>query len=98
MNVKPFIPNDLNKIKVDWQQLFPIIIEANKSLAKYDAFLQNLINHELLIAPLLTREAAYQSRIEGTQVTVEDIMLHEGGAYVREKQLEYNADINETVN
>jgi len=25
-------------------------------------------------------------------------MLHEGGAYVREKQLEYNADINETVN
>ncbi len=98
MNVKPFIPHDLNKIKVDWQQLFPIIIEANKSLERYDAFLQNLINHELLIAPLLTREAVYSSRIEGTQVTVEDIMLHEGGAYVREKQLEYNADIKETVN
>lgn len=94
----PFVPHNINKIQIQWTDLLPFIIDANKYVAKYDAFLFNIINPELLLTPLLTKEAVYSSRIEGTHVTIEDVMMQEGGAFVSEPNSVYYSDVQETIN
>lgn len=94
----PFVPHNINKLAIKWSQLLPLIVDANKYVAKYDAFLLNIINPELLLTPLLTKEAVFSSRIEGTQVKVEDVMMQEGGYKVSEPNSVYYADVQETIN
>lgn len=51
--------------------------EASYALGQLSALYDNITNENQLLAPFVVREAAMSSQIEGTTVTVSDIILHE---------------------
>ena len=51
--------------------------DAQYALGRLATLHRNLDNQNLLIAPFVVREAAMSSQIEGTNVTVSDIILHD---------------------
>jgi Fic family protein len=51
--------------------------EAVYELGRLSTLHDDIDNENLLLAPFVVREAAMSSRIEGTNVTVSDIILHE---------------------
>ena len=51
--------------------------DAQYALGRLATLHRNVANENLLIAPFVVREAAMSSQIEGTNVTVSDIILHE---------------------
>jgi len=72
----PFVPERLPP-GLDWTALVPLIGQANAALARYDELLQGLVNPEILLTPLRTREAVLSSRIEGTWATLEEVLEEE---------------------
>ena len=61
-----FVPNPLPP-KWDWPgNLWPLLVEARKSLASLDGTGKHLPNPEILLQPLQGREAQLSSQLEGT--------------------------------
>lgn len=54
---------------------------------------RDVINPNLIIAPLLTKEAVASSKIEGTQTTVEEVLKYEA-----EDSQKENSDLREVIN
>jgi len=98
MNKTPYIPENFPPKNINWEQLAPLMGKANRAIAKYDGFLQTIPNPDLLLAPLLTNEAVYSSRIEGTQASLEDVFKHEAGVLSPEQSENYKNDILEVIN
>ncbi len=69
-----FPPRDLN-----WSALVPLIGEANGALGRYDGLLSAIPNATVLLGPLVTQEAVLSSKIEGTQVTIGEVLEVEAG-------------------
>jgi len=92
----PFTPQTLPPV-LDWERLVRSIGTANATLARYDGLLQGLVNPDILLAPLRTREAVLSSRIEGTQASLEEVMEHEADPGPEERTPRY-ADIQEIIN
>jgi Fic family protein len=63
--------------QLEWSALVPLIGRANAALARYDELLHGLVNPDILLTPLRTREAVLSSRIEGTWATFEEVMEEE---------------------
>ena len=70
-----FPPDD----RIDWPKLVPFIGPASAALARYDGVLATIPNPDIFLAPLTTREAVLSSRIEGTQVTMGEVLEFEAG-------------------
>ncbi len=94
--MKPFIPEDLPPVNVDYKKLIGLVGEANAALARYDGLLQAVVNPEIMLSPLTTREAVLSSKIEGTQATVDEVLENEAGIPVLEESKQQ--DIQEIVN
>ena len=94
--MRPFRPDKLPFNKLNWQDLIPLIAAANRSLARYDGSLQNLVNPDMMLSPLRTREAVLSSRIEGTQASLEDVLAFEAEPDV--ELTAKNVDILEILN
>ena len=93
----PYEPSKLPIYDIDWTAHVTKIGRANAALARYDGILQGIINPKLLLSPLMTREAVLSSRIEGTQVSLEDVLQYE--ADIKEPfKPERVADIHEVLN
>jgi Fic family protein len=69
-----FPPQDL-----EWKKLIPLIGPANAGLARYDGLLAAIPNADVLLSPLTTQEAVLSSKIEGTQVTIGEVLEIEAG-------------------
>ena len=69
-----FPPTDL-----DWKSLLPLIGPAHDALGRYDGLLSAIPNAHVLLSPLTTQEAVLSSRIEGTQVTIGEVLEIEAG-------------------
>ena len=69
-----FPPND-----IDWPRLVPLIGTANRALARYDGLVAAIPNAEVLLSPLTTQEAVLSSKIEGTNVTMSEVLEIEAG-------------------
>lgn len=69
-----FPPTDL-----DWPRLVPLIGPAIASLARYDGLLSAIPNSHVLLSPLTTQEAVLSSKIEGTHVTIGEVLEIEAG-------------------
>ena len=84
----------LNKLpaKIDYSGFISSLTKANYSLGKLNAFFKFLPNPDLLITPLLVKEATLSSKIEGTQSSITDVYLHEAG------QKTTYEDVKEIVN
>ena len=64
---------------MDWLRLIPLIGPANAGLARYDGLLSAIPNAHILLSPLATQEAVLSSRIEGTRVTIGEVLEIEAG-------------------
>ncbi len=79
-----------------WESLIPLIGPAYAAVARYDGMLSSIPSPDLLLAPLITREAVLSSRIEGTQATLGEVLEFEA---VREASSpERRNDIFEVLN
>lgn len=93
--MKPFIPHKLPIEKLDWESFVSLIAEANREIARYDGILQSISDPETLLAPYSIQDAVVSSKIEGTQATMEDVLLYE--AQKNENNPKF-ADIQEVIN
>ena len=70
----PFPPSDL--------LLGPVVAlvgRANSRLSRYDGLLESLVNPDVLLSPLLMKEAELSSRIEGTIATANEVYQRQAG-------------------
>jgi Fic family protein len=95
--MKPYEPRTLPLDDIDWASLVPIIGQANAAVARFEGMLTNMVNPDVLLSPLTTREAVLSSRIEGTQASLEEVLEYEAdpnGPIESQKQ----NDIQEILN
>jgi hypothetical protein len=69
----PYLPKTLPLEHLDWMKFIHLIGKANYELAQYAGILIGMVNPELLLSPLTTKEAVISSKIEGTQATLEEV-------------------------
>jgi hypothetical protein len=75
--MEPYIPDTLPLKTIDWERHVTLIGKANAALARYDGILLCMVNPQVLLSPLTTREAVLSSRIEGTQASLEEVLQYE---------------------
>jgi Fic family protein len=75
----PVSPRWVPPEDLDWKRLAPLIGRANAALARYDGLLAGIPNAGVLLAPLTTQEAVLSSKIEGTNVTMSEVLEIEAG-------------------
>ena len=73
----PYIPEQLPPKSIDWRMHIKAIEDATIAIGKYDGVLQGIANPYVFLSPLIVREAMLSSQIEGTQVTLEEILQYE---------------------
>lgn len=64
---------------IDWPRLVPLVGKANAALARYDGLVAAIPNAAVLLSPLTTQEAVLSSKIEGTNVTMGEVLEIEAG-------------------
>lgn len=69
---RDIFPPNISNIYDD--ELVSLIGEANRAISNLNSYARIVPNPDLLIGPMLLREAISSSRIEGTQATVRDIL------------------------
>lgn len=89
-------PEPLPIASLEQSRLITSVGQANFSLARYDGLLHSLVNPEVMLSPMTTREAVLSSRIEGTQATLEEVLEHDAGGESHEKSK--HDDIFEIIN
>lgn len=84
--------------ELDWLQLIPLLGPANAGLARYDGLLSAIPNAHILLSPLTTQEAVLSSKIEGTHVTIGEVLEIEAGgeseAFTQPKRLDAEEVLN----
>jgi Fic family protein len=88
-----FPPTDL-----DWKKLIPLIGPANAGLARYDGLLSAIPNARILLSPLTTQEAVLSSKIEGTHVTIGEVLEVEAGGESEKMTQPKRDDVEEVTN
>ncbi len=88
-----FPPGALN-----WERLIPLIGPANAGLARYDGLLTAIPNAQVLLAPLTTQEAVLSSKIEGTIVTMAEVLEVEAGVQSAALTEPKRQDVEEVLN
>ncbi len=79
-------------------RLVPFIGKANAALARYDGLLYAVPNAEVLMTPLTTQEAVLSSKIEGTHVTLSEVLEAEAGGQPDRFTPQKHNDIVEVLN
>jgi hypothetical protein len=91
--MQPYIPDALPLKTIDWERHVSLIGKANAALARYDGILLGMVNPQVLLSPLTTREAVLSSRIEGTQASLEEVLQYEADVGDSEKVERFCRDI-----
>src|SRR3990167_7473772 len=66
----PFLPPNL-----DYTLIFSAIIKARDVVARYDEAVKRLPNPEIIQRSFETKEAVLSSKIEGTQATLDEVLM-----------------------
>ncbi len=69
-----FPPQNLNL-----GEIVTLVGKANACLSRYDGLLESLVNPEVLLSPLVMKEAELSSRIEGTIATANEVYQQQAG-------------------
>jgi len=93
--MQPHIPRPFPPASLDLGPVLAQVGRANASVARYDGLLESLVNPQVLLSPLLMKEAELSSRIEGTIATANEVYQREAG---EEFGPEKAADIQEILN
>lgn len=68
------MPRTLPLKSIDWTKFISPIGKANFALAGYESIIQVIPNPFVLLSPLSTNEAVLSSKIEGTLVTLQEVL------------------------
>lgn len=60
--------------QLDWEALIEPLTSATAAISRYDEMLRNMLNSEILLAPLRRRDAVVSSRMEGTISTLDEVL------------------------
>jgi Fic family protein len=94
MKLKPLPPTN-----IDYGKLIKPLGEAQRHLGELNgALILPSLNPSLLVTPFLTKEAVSSSRIEGTQVTFDQVVNADADEVFISENTVSNLDILETVN
>lgn len=93
--MNPFNPPPLPPEDLSYESVVRLVGDANAALARYDGMLEGLINPEVMLSPLVMKEAELSSRIEGTIATASDVYLQQAGNHFDPDR---QADIGEILN
>ena len=93
--MQPHIPRPFPPTNLDLTPVLAQVGRANASLARYDGLLESLVNPQVLLSPLLMKEAELSSRIEGTVATANEAFQREAGEQFEPQK---TADIQEILN
>lgn len=93
--MQPFQPHKLPIKNLDWTRFIHLIGESNREVARFDGLLQSMQNPGVLLSPLTTQEAVLSSKIEGTQVTLQEVLEFEADPT---EHAEKHDDIEEVLN
>lgn len=90
----PYVPFTLPiEDLININEIVNELIEANKYIGIYETLLsKSKLNSQLLLAPITLQEAIQSTRIEGTQVTLDDMLEYEAD------ESKINTDIQEVKN
>lgn len=80
---------------IDLGAVVALIGRANAALSRYDGLLESLINPEVMLSPLVMKEAELSSRIEGTIATANEVYQQQAGEKFEPGK---DADIQEILN
>lgn len=76
--MKPFIPKKLPLEEINQTFFINELIEANGNIVRYQTMLNSSkVPWNILINPLLLQEAVQSTKIEGTQVTIDEVLESE---------------------
>lgn len=93
--MQPYVPDALPLTELEYRLLLPLVGQANAALARYDGLLAGIPNPAVMLSPLTTQEAVLSAKIEGTQITVDEVLEQEAGLL---KEGEKYKDIQEASN
>ena len=93
--MQPHIPVPLPPPDLPLESVVALVGRANACLSRYDGLLESLVNPEILLSPLLMKEAEFSSRIEGTIATANEVYKRQAG---EEFEPAKTADIHEIMN
>lgn len=93
--MEPYDPAPFPPENLPLESVVALIGRANACVARYDGLLESLVNPEVLLSPLMMKEAELSSRIEGTIATANEVYQQEAG---EEFEPEKTADIQEILN
>lgn len=93
--MKPHIPSPFPPLGLTLEPVVALVGRANARLSRYDGLLESLINPEVLLSPLLMKEAELSSRIEGTIATANEVYRQQAGEEFEPRK---SADIQEIMN
>ena len=80
---------------INLESIIALVGKANACLSRYDGLLESLVNPQILLSPLVMKEAELSSRIEGTIATANEVYQQQAGEkFTPEK----DADIHEILN
>ncbi|HEX3729402.1 MAG TPA: Fic/DOC family N-terminal domain-containing protein, partial [Opitutaceae bacterium] len=89
-----FVPADLPpKIDFDWESV-KLLSRADSALSELSGLGRALPNPQLLLGPMIAKEAVQSSRIEGTQASLTDVLQNEAAATAPEPGMKA-ADVRE---
>jgi Fic family protein len=71
---------------------------ANAAIARYEGVLAGIPNPNILLSPLTVREAVLSSKIEGTQVTLGEVLEFEAQGDLLDENTPKKADAREVLN
>ena len=80
---------------IEFDQIVALIGRANASLSRYDGVLESLVNPDVMLSPLVMKEAELSSRIEGTIATANEVHQQRAGEKFSPEKTE---DIHEILN
>ncbi|MFA7441125.1 MAG: Fic family protein [Sphingomonadaceae bacterium] len=83
---------------LDLGALFPLVGPANAAIARYEGVLSGIPNPDILLSPLTAREAVLSSKIEGTQVTLGEVLEYEAQGHLLDESTPRKADAREVLN
>jgi len=74
--MKPFVPHKLPiEDYVDPMKYYNILVSANTNVGKYEVMLRkSKVKEDFLITPLSLQEAVQSTKIEGTQITFDEVL------------------------
>ncbi len=88
-------PQNFPPENIGLERIVALVGRANASLSRYDGLLESLVNPDVLLSPLVMKEAELSSRIEGTIATANEVYQQQAGEkFTPEK----DADIKEILN